>query len=108
MLFDDVRERDELREIARVKDSLAGLQAAVINRYFLTARRVLHLPRGVGLRRRPSRPAAGVLDPVPRRGRAVLPSRVREREDLEFQAAQIKAVTLRRNGRLRFEGVRAS
>ncbi len=35
-LFDDVAERDEFREITRVKDQLAGLEYAVSNRYFLT------------------------------------------------------------------------
>src|SRR5205085_1655244 len=35
-LFDDVAERDQFREIARCKDSLAGMQSAVDNRHFLT------------------------------------------------------------------------
>jgi len=34
-LFDDPTERDEAREIARVKDRLAGMEAAVRNRHFL-------------------------------------------------------------------------
>src|SRR5207244_11519669 len=35
-LFDDVEERDQFRDIARCKDSLAGMQSAVENRNFLT------------------------------------------------------------------------
>src|SRR5262245_15364383 len=35
-LFDDVEERDQFREIARCKDSLAGMHSAVENRHFLT------------------------------------------------------------------------
>src|SRR5207244_11211467 len=35
-LFDDGAERDQFRDIARCKDSLAGMQSAVDNRYFLT------------------------------------------------------------------------
>ena len=104
MLFDDPRERDELREIARVKDSLAGLHAAVVNRHFLTRG---ELTAFLG--------EAGFIDvrPFERleysiRSHVVAEQyfrpEVREKEDLEFQAAQIKAVTLRRNGRLRFEG----
>src|SRR6266567_3547810 len=35
-LFDDVEERDQFRDIARCKDSLAGMHSAVENRHFLT------------------------------------------------------------------------
>src|SRR5256885_1417021 len=35
-LFDDGAERDQFRDIARCKDSLAGMQSAVDNRHFLT------------------------------------------------------------------------
>jgi len=35
-LFDDVEERDQFREIARCKDSLADMHSAVKNRHFLT------------------------------------------------------------------------
>ena len=41
-LFDDVEERDQFREIARCKDSLAGMHSAVKNRHFLT-RDELHI-----------------------------------------------------------------
>jgi len=105
MLFDDVRERNELREIARVKDSLAGLQAAVVNRYFLTRDEFYTFLEDAGFV--DVRPAHRLDYSI--RSHVVAEQyfrpEVREREDLEFQAAQIRAVTLRRNGRLRFEGV---
>ena len=105
MLFDDVRERNELREIARVKDSLAGLQAAVVNRYFLTRDEFYTFLEESGFV--DVRPAHRLDYSI--RSQVVAEQyfrpEIREREDLEFQSAQIKAVTLRRNGRLRFEGV---
>jgi len=104
MLFDDVRERDELREIARVKDSLAGLQAAVINRYFLTRDEFYSFLHEAGfVEIRPARRLEYSIRSQVVAEQYFRPE-VREREDLEFQAAQIKAVTLRRHGRLRFEG----
>lgn len=36
MLFDDPQERDELREIARVKDTYANMSDLAKNRHFLT------------------------------------------------------------------------
>lgn len=105
MLFDDVRERDELRQIARVKDGLAGLQAAVVNRYFLTRDEFYTFLAEAGFT--DIRPAHRLDYSI--RSHVVAEQyfrpEVREKEDLDFQAAQIRAVTLRRNGRLRFEGV---
>lgn len=105
MLFDDRRERDELREIARVKDGLAGLHAAVVNRYFLTRDEFYTFLEEAGFV--DVRPAHRLDYSI--RSHVVAEQyfrpEVREKEDLDFQSAQIKAVTLRRNGRLRFEGV---
>jgi SAM-dependent methyltransferase len=87
-----------------VKDSLAGLQAAVINRYFLTRDEFYSFLTETGFV--DIRPARRLEYSI--RSQVVAEQyfrpEIREREDLEFQAAQIKAVTLRRHGRLRFEG----
>lgn len=104
MLFDDPAERDELREIARVKDTFAGMQAAVVNRYFLL-RSELYGFLG----------DAGFIDVRPARSleysirssvvaKQYFSADARTKTDLEFQSAQVKAVTLRRHGRVRFEG----
>jgi SAM-dependent methyltransferase len=105
MVFDDAKERDELRQIARVKDTFAGMQSAVVNRYFLTRPEFYGFLRETGFV--DVRPAHTLEYAI--RSQVVAEQyfrpEVRERIDLEFQAAQVKAVALRRNGRLRFEGV---
>ncbi len=104
MLFDSVKERDELRELARVKDTFAGMHAAALNRYFLTREELYSFLRAAGFV--DVRQAHSLEYSI--RSRAVADHyfrpEERERTNLEFQAAQIKAVTLRKNGRLRFEG----
>jgi SAM-dependent methyltransferase len=104
MLFDDMKERDELREIARVKDTFAGMHAAVINRYFLTRAELYEFLRDAGFIEVRTAHALEYLIHSQIVAEQYFRFEVREKTDLEFQAAQIKAVTLRRNGRLRFEG----
>ncbi|HVR85831.1 MAG TPA: class I SAM-dependent methyltransferase [Planctomycetota bacterium] len=104
MLFDDAKERDELREIARVKDTFAGKHAAAFNRFLLTRPELYAFLQGAGFI---EVRAAHALDDVIHShpvGEQYFRPEIREKTDLEFQAAQIKAPTLRRNGRLRFEG----
>jgi hypothetical protein len=103
-LFDDVEEREQFRDIARCKDSLAGMHSAVANRHFLTRDELYTRLQ-----------QAGFVDI--RCGMSVqytISSRVvtdayfsgHDQEDMhaEFQAQQAKALLLRRNGRIHFQG----
>src|SRR5579862_9130418 len=101
MLFDDTKERDELREIARVKDTFAGMHAAVINRYFLTRAELYEFLRDAGFIEVRAAHALEYLIHSQIVAEQYFRTEVREKTDLEFQAAQIKAITLRKNGRLR-------
>lgn len=101
-LFDDSRERDELRSIAAVKDNLAGMKGAAVNRHFLTREEFDGLLTKAG------------FEPLDRssfdyRIRSDIVSRNYFPEDrasdwdIEHQVAQVRAQTLRRNGRILFD-----
>ena len=103
-LFDDGAERDQFREIARCKDSLAGMQSAVDNRHFLTRDELytrLQQAGFVDIR-------CGLHVPYTISSRVVTDAYFsgHKQEDMhaEFQAQQAKALHLRRNGRIHFEG----
>ena len=103
-LFDDVEERDQFREIARCKDSLAGMHSAVENRYFLTRDELyarLQQAGFVDIRCGMSEPytisSLVVTD-------AYFPAHQAEQMHAEFQAQQAKALHLRRKGRIHFQG----
>lgn len=107
-VFDTAEERDEMREIARTKDSLAGMKDAVVNRHFLTREEFhAHLKQAgfVDVRRHRQFDYAidsqAVVDAYFTRCEAGP-----QRADLDFQAAQARAFTLRQKGRVRFEGRR--
>ena len=103
-LFDDPTERDEAREIARVKDRLAGMEAAVRNRHFLMREEFYGFLRDAGF------DAIGAAESIQYNIRSQMvaeyywPPERRESADLELQSAEVRAVTLRKNGRVRFEG----
>src|SRR5262249_22516027 len=103
-LFDDAAQRDELGAIARVKDRLAGMDAAVRNRYFLTRTEFYGVLEEAGF------VDVRCVRPIEYRihSRVVaeqyFPADVRERDDVEFQAAQVRALALRRKGHIRFDG----
>lgn len=103
-LFDSIQERDELRAIARVKDTLAGMDAAARDRYFLTREEFYGLLREAGF------VDVRAVRAVDYRIRSQVVAEqyfkpeVRLAGDLEHQAAQAKAFALRRCGRIRFEG----
>jgi ubiquinone/menaquinone biosynthesis C-methylase UbiE len=103
-LFDDVEERDQFREIARCKDSLADMHSAVKNRHFLTRDELYTRLQ-----------QAGFIDI--RCGmhvqytihslvvtHAYFPEHKWEHMHAEFQAQQAKAMLLRRKGRIHFQG----
>jgi SAM-dependent methyltransferase len=103
-LFDDVEERDEFREIAHGKDSLAGLHSAAKNRHFLTRDELyarLHRAGFVDIR-------CGMHVQYTIRSfvvtQAYFPKHAWEQVDAELQAQQAKAMLLRRKGRIHFQG----
>ena len=103
-LFDDVEERDQFREIARCKDSLAGLHSAVKNRHFLTRDELytrLQQAGFVDIR-------CGMHVQYTIRScvvtQAYFPKHAWEQVDAELQAQQAKAMLLRRKGRIHFQG----
>jgi len=103
-LFDDVEERDQFREIARCKDSLAGLHSAVKNRHFLTRDELytrLQQAGFVDIR-------CGMHVQYTIRSlvvtHAYFPEHKWEYMHAEFQAQQAKAMLLRRKGRIHFQG----
>jgi ubiquinone/menaquinone biosynthesis C-methylase UbiE len=103
-LFDDVEERDQFREIARCKDSLAGMHSAVENRHFLTRDELytrLQQAGFVDIR-------CGMQVQYTIRSlvvtHAYFPEHQWEHMHAEFQAQQAKAMHLRRMGRIHFQG----
>jgi hypothetical protein len=103
-LFDDVEERDQFREIAHCKDSLAGMHSAVENRHFLTRDELytrLQQAGFVDIR-------CGMQVQYTIRSlvvtHAYFPEHQWEHMHAEFQAQQAKAMHLRRKGRIHFQG----
>jgi hypothetical protein len=103
-LFEDVAERDEFRTITRFKDGQAGLTSAASQRHFLTRQELYTRLQ-----------AAGFVDI--RCGmyiqytihalvdvQAYFPQPEWERMHAELQAQQVKAMALRRAGRILFSG----
>ena len=103
-LFDDVEERDQFRDIARCKDSLAGMHSAVDNRHFLTRDELYtRLEQAGFVDIRCGLPVHYTINShiVTE---AYFPEHTREDMHAEFQAQQAKALHLRRNGRIHFQG----
>jgi len=103
-LFDDAEERDQFREIARCKDSLADMHRAVQNRHFLTRDELytrLQQAGFVDIR-------CGMHVQYTIRSlvvtHAYFPEHKWEYMHAEFQAQQAKAMLLRRKGRIHFQG----
>ncbi|RPH45197.1 MAG: class I SAM-dependent methyltransferase, partial [Planctomycetota bacterium] len=100
----EAEERDELRSIARVKDTLAGMDGAARNRYFLTRKEFYELLGAAGfvdirsVRTFDYRIRSNVV------AEQYFKPEVRRSGDLEHQAAQVKAYHLRQKGRILFEG----
>ena len=103
-LFDDAQERDQFREIARCKDSLAGLHSAVKNRHFLTRDELYTRLQQAGF----SDLQCGMHVQYTIRSdvvtQAYFPKHAWEHMHAEFQAQQAKAMLLRRKGRIHFQG----
>ena len=103
-VFDDVTERDQFRDIARCKDSLAGMHSAVDNRHFLTRDELYTRLQQAGF----VDIHCGMQVPYTINSRIVteayFPAHTSEQMHAEFQAQQAKALHLRRNGRIHFQG----
>jgi SAM-dependent methyltransferase len=103
-VFDDVSERDEVRELARVKDRLAGMQGAVLSRYFLLRGEFYSFLREAGFTSVHPEEAFQYHIRSHVVAEQYYGSDRRIEADLENQAAQVRALTLRRHGRIEFEG----
>ena len=103
MLFEDSQERDELSEIAKVKDTWANMTDLVKNRHFLTKEELYGWLEEAGF--------VDIQCAYPFHysinsaivAQQYFPSEVRIQGDLEHQAAQAKAYKMRLNGRIQFE-----
>jgi ubiquinone/menaquinone biosynthesis C-methylase UbiE len=103
-LFDDVEERDQFREIARCKDSLAGMHSAVENRHFLTRDELYSRLQQAGfVDIRCGMPVHYTIHSQVVT-QAYFPAPTADQMHAEFQAQQAKALHLRRNGRIHFQG----
>lgn len=102
-LFDDADERDELREIARTKDSLAGLEMAVRNRHFLTRPEFYDRLRRAGFVDIEAAHSFSYKIRSEIVAKRYFKTEVIEKDSLEFQIAQLRAKTMRQKGRIRFE-----
>jgi len=103
-LFDDAEERDQFREIARCKDSLAGMHSAVENRHFLTREELYtRLEQAGFVDIHCGMPVHYTINSLVVTN-AYFPKPQWAYMHAEFQAQQAKALHLRRNGRIHFQG----
>ena len=103
-LFDDVEERDQFREFARCKDSLAGLHSAVKNRHFLTRDELYTRLQQAGFVDVQCKMHVPYIFRTLVLAQAYFPKDEWEHVHAEFQAQQAKAMILRRKGRIHFQG----
>ncbi|MCB0336751.1 MAG: class I SAM-dependent methyltransferase [Bdellovibrionales bacterium] len=107
-LFESSDERDEFREIARSKDTLAGLQSMAENRHFLTRDEFYALLRKAGFESPlKARPLTYLIKSWIVAEHYFAKSERRSLE-LQFQAAQAMAWHLRKSGKIVFHGERTS
>jgi hypothetical protein len=103
-LFDDVDERDQFREIARCKDSLAGMHSAVDNRHFLTREELYtRLEQAGFVDIHCGLPVHYTINSLVVT-HAYFPQHQWAYMHAALQAQQAKALHLRRNGRIHFQG----
>lgn len=103
-LFDEPCERYEFQELTRMKDELVGMHDAVANRYVLTREEFYSRLREVGFT--DIQCASHVHYTIHARVvvEQYVPEAQREQVHAEIQARQAQAMSLRRSGRIRFEG----
>jgi ubiquinone/menaquinone biosynthesis C-methylase UbiE len=103
MLFDDPEERDELREIARVKDTFANMKDVADNRHFLTKEELYGWLTEAGFVDIRSEQSFNYNINSSIVAQQYFAENERIRSDLEHQAAQAKAHKMRLNGRIHFD-----
>ena len=103
-LFDDAAERDDLREVARVKDTLADMHAAAARRHFLTRDELYSRLGRAGFLEVTAAEAIEYRITSAAVAKHYFARPGLEGADAEFQATQARSMALRRHGRLRFEG----
>ncbi len=103
-LFDDAAERDELREVARVKDTLAEMHSAAARRHFLTRDELYSRLARVGFLDVAAAEALEYRIHSSAVAKHYFARPGLEGADAEFQATQARSMALRRHGRLRFDG----
>lgn len=103
MLFDDPQERDELREIARVKDTYAGMDDLAKNRHFLTRQEFYGWLTNAGFINIQSKQTLNYRINSSIVAQQYFSEDQRLQADLEHQAAQVKAYKMRLNGRIQFD-----
>ena len=103
MLFDEIAERDELAEIGRCKDRLAGMTQAVLNRHWLTRKELYDFLEEVGFT------DIRGLDHFDYHISSEIVSKYyfskddTGSHDMEFQSSQARARNLRKAGRITFD-----
>lgn len=103
MLFDDPQERDELREIARVKDTYANMDDLAKNRHFLTKEEFYEWLTKAGFVNVKCEQTFNYRINSSVVAQQYFAEDQRLQADLEHQAAQVKAHKMRLNGRIQFD-----
>lgn len=103
MLFEDPQERDELREIARVKDTWANMTDLTKNRHFLTKEELYGWLTEAGFGEIRSAQSFNYNINSSIVAQQYFSEQERSQADLEHQAAQARARKMRLNGRIRFD-----
>jgi SAM-dependent methyltransferase len=103
-VFDDSAERDQFRELTRLKDSLAGLESAVHNRHFLTRDEFYTRLQQAGFVDIRCGMQVSYMIRMLVAVQAYFPPHVWEHVHAEMQAQQARSMILRRNGRIHFHG----
>ncbi len=104
-LFENPQERDELANISKIKDQLAGMHHAVYNRYFLTRKELYKWLKTAGFVGIDSGEEFEYKINLKIVAEQYFPKSIRDQAILEMQVAQLKSFTLRENGRIIFEGI---
>ncbi|MEB3340240.1 hypothetical protein [Okeania sp.] len=103
-LFDDIQERDEFREITRVKDSLIGAMDAVANRHFLMRQEFYQFLQDAGFKNVEGKISFEYLISSEVVDREYLSPRKLEGAIAKILDAQTQAIVLQQHGRILFDG----
>lgn len=102
-LFDCPNERDEMNEIAQVKDECAGMLQAVTNRHFLTRAELYSRLKQVGFEDVFAAHSFNYEIRSDVVAEQYFASATRQLADAKHQAAQARSFNMRRSGRIEFE-----